>query len=302
MNKNFPYGYQPNQDGLPVLDTNKAPYVKVIFDKYLDEGCQMDIMKWLIEVGATPPRVNSKWGHSSIGHILTNSKYCGEDNFPQIITKEIFLAAQKKRYKHNRYLSSYYNNTPYTRRKKYDFTGKVICSQCNKTLTSNMLGNKNATKKQVWQCGNYITNGKVNCKIMIENNKLEQHFVDILKELHEKFELLVKKVERIERPKTNNEIIGLDLQIKGKLEEINPNREVILELLNKRTSAMWSIAVVDDFEHRTFKLRELLNSLSETPEYFDGDIFNSTIKQVTLYPTGKVAFIFLNGLTIERTI
>ena len=260
----------------------------------------MDIMKWLIEVGATPPKV--KWGHSSIGHILMNSKYCGEDGFPQIITKEVFLTVQKKRYNHNRYLSSYYNNTPYAKRKTYDFTSKVFCSECNKAFTSHIEGKKAIHKKQIWRCGNYIMNGKVYCRNRIDNSKLEELFIEAFKELYEKFDLLIRKIERIERPKTNNQILSIDFQIKDKLAETTLDREAILALLNKRTSEMWAIAVTDDFEHRTFKLKELLNALPEAPEHFDGDLFNSTIKQVTLYPTGKVAFIFLNELTIERTL
>lgn len=300
MNKHFPYGYQPNQDGLPVLDPNKAPYVKEMFDKYLEGICQMDIMKWLIKVGATPPRV--QWGHSNIGHILSNSKYCGEEGFPEIVTKEVFLEVQKKRYNHNRYLSSYYNNTPYAKRKAYAFTSKIFCSECNKALISHQEGTKTINKKQIWRCGNYIMNGKVYCRTAIDNGRLEELFIEVFGELYKKFDTLIERVERKEKPKTNNQILSIDLQIKDKLAETALDRESILELLSRRTSAVWTIAVADDFEHQTFKLKEVLNTISEAPEYFDGDLFNSTVKQVTLYPKGKVAFIFLNGISIERTI
>lgn len=302
MKGKIPYGYKLDSEGRPILDPEKAPYVAMIFEKYLNGISQMDIMKWLNEVGAHSPTANNEWKHNTIGYLISNSKYTGVGGFPPIITKEMLIQVEEIRRKsHKRYDNNYYTNSN-GRNKKFCFTAKLVCAKCNRQFTSHRVGNgKTINKIHVWRCGNYIVNNMVQCEVAVANNDLEELFTEIFKKFFQNYEAL----ERAQMGKcknsveSNEDVVKIDLEIKDHLKTKNRSADRIVELLQQRTNELWKTITLDDFKETTEELRKIIKSLDRAPDYFDAELFNRTIKQVTLYPSGKVTFIFLNGITIH---
>jgi site-specific DNA recombinase len=76
-----PYGYlhQRNEDDerVLVIDEERAPWVRYIFDRYLAGRSYVEIAKELEAKGAPPPKGGSLWAHFTIRKILLNPLYAG---------------------------------------------------------------------------------------------------------------------------------------------------------------------------------------------------------------------------------
>ena len=76
-----PYGYlhERNEDDERVLliDEERAPWVRYIFDRYLAGRSYVEIAEELEAQGAPPPKGGSLWAHFTIRKILLNPLYAG---------------------------------------------------------------------------------------------------------------------------------------------------------------------------------------------------------------------------------
>ena len=109
------YGYKHDKDGRLIVDEEKAPNVKLIFDLYLGGQSVIGIIRELEKKKIPSPTGKKKWCKRTIDVMLSNEKYTGNvrllksgksevqylssDNNPAIISKEAFEAVQieKKR-------------------------------------------------------------------------------------------------------------------------------------------------------------------------------------------------------------
>ena len=134
-----------------------------------------------------PTVTGGKWYGSTVLGILKNEKYKGdallqkyytpdhlkkgsvrnkgevdsyyiEDNHAPIVTREMWDRVQeeiKRRAKGNTAGGKY--------TKRYKLSGMLYCSKCGATLRRRIWNSKHSCKKVVWQCSNYIKNGKDVC-------------------------------------------------------------------------------------------------------------------------------------------
>lgn len=182
-------GYDKNEYGELVINFGEAEIVKRIFSEYLRGKGSFTIAKELnrdeiCTIG------NKRWHSSTVREILKNEKYKGD----AILQKYCILDhLKKKKIRNNGVVDSYYiedNHSPiisrdvwervqkeiriraeakgnfkgdkYTRR--YPLTGKLYCSKCGAVLRRRTWNSKFSCRKIVWQCSNYIENGKNACR------------------------------------------------------------------------------------------------------------------------------------------
>jgi uncharacterized coiled-coil protein SlyX len=84
----LPYGYTV-KDGVITVDEKAAGQVKEFFEKYIS-GLSLTVAGEQAGIEKT---------HSSMGHILKNVNYLGNDVYPAIIDKETFDKAEEIRNK-----------------------------------------------------------------------------------------------------------------------------------------------------------------------------------------------------------
>ncbi len=183
-------GYDKNEYGELVINIKEAEIVKRIFKDYLRGKGSSKIAKELNKEDI-PTVGNKTWHNSTIIGILKNEKYKGDAILQKYYTPEHL---KKTSIRNNGVIDSYYikeNHSPivsremweqvqeeikrrgktkgnvlgdsdkYTRR--YPLTGMLYCSKCGSTLRRRTWNSKNSSKKIVWQCSNYIKNGKDAC-------------------------------------------------------------------------------------------------------------------------------------------
>ncbi|WP_123053097.1 recombinase family protein [Clostridium sp. JN-1] len=183
-------GYDKDEYGDLVINPKEAEVVKRIFNEYLSgKGC-FTIAKGLREEGV-PTVAGGTWRDSTILRILKNEKYKGDALLQKYYTSDHL---RKKKVKNNGEVESYYiedDHVPIVSReawetvqeeikkrakkkgiisgdtkkykRRYPLTGMLYCSKCGSTLRRRTWNTKHSCKKIVWQCSNYVKNGKNAC-------------------------------------------------------------------------------------------------------------------------------------------
>lgn len=83
-----PFGYRIEK-GIAVIDETAARQVKEVYQNYLEGDSLIDAGK----------KAGLPFCHSSIGKILRNNHYLGDDYYPAIIDPDLFAAVEEERRK-----------------------------------------------------------------------------------------------------------------------------------------------------------------------------------------------------------
>lgn len=181
-----PYGFKKENKCL-VIDENKAPTIRRIFQEYLEGKSACRIAKDFTDEKV----VNRSWNSTFIDKILTNRIYIGEyearkysktqettlikDFAPPIIDRTTWLETEKQREKnsHNHYIK--YN---------YIFRQKLICKHCGSILNNSSATGRNGNVQFYYKCNN--------CKKINNYNekKIEKEFIEKLNDIFDFYSLL----------------------------------------------------------------------------------------------------------------
>lgn len=183
-------GYDKDEYGDLVINPKEAEIVKRIFEDYLKGKGTFTIAKELNE-DKVPTVAGGRWQESTILNILKNEKYKGdailqkyytpdhlrkvsvrnegiidsyyiEDNHSPIVSREMWEQVQIEIAKRAKAKGNKAGDTKkYTNR--YPLTGMLYCSKCGSVLRRRTWNSKHSCRKIVWQCSNYIKNGKDAC-------------------------------------------------------------------------------------------------------------------------------------------
>lgn len=189
LNTNRFLGYDKDKNGDLVINEEEAKIVQRIFAEYLKGKGAFTIAKDL-NADEIPTITGGKWQESTILNMLKNEKYKGdillqkyytpdhlkgytlrnngnlesyyiEDNHPPIISKETWDEVQKELKLRAEAKGNVGNTTKY--QKRYPLTGMLYCGKCGSSLKRRTWNSKLPCRKIVWQCSNYIKNGKSAC-------------------------------------------------------------------------------------------------------------------------------------------
>ena len=84
-NRYYPFGYRL-LNGEAVLDESEAQHVRKIFHAYLSGDSFKEIAHMLVCAKAEYLPGKTDWNKNRVARILADSRYCGENGFPQIVT------------------------------------------------------------------------------------------------------------------------------------------------------------------------------------------------------------------------
>lgn len=109
IQKRISFGYKRNVLNEITVYKEQAEVVKFIFELYAFEQSLSEISKAL-EMYNIPSQSNKAvWGRQAINNVLSNEKYIGSDDYPQIINSELWNAVQERKCNNNyskRYISA----------------------------------------------------------------------------------------------------------------------------------------------------------------------------------------------------
>lgn len=190
INTNRFLGYDRDEYGDLVINCEEAEIVKRIYSEYLCGNGSFKIAKMLNNEDI-PTVTGVRWNESSILEILKNEKYKGDvilqktytpnhltkkkkknkgevdsfyiqDNHSPIVSREMWEEVQIERRKRAESKGNFKGSDKYQNR--YPLSGMLYCSKCGAVLRRRTWNSKELCKKIVWQCSNYIQNGKDACE------------------------------------------------------------------------------------------------------------------------------------------
>lgn len=147
------FGYK-TIDKVIYVDEEKAPYVKIIYEKYLNGDTIIDIARYLNDLGVKT-NTNGTFNKNSLRTILKNKRYIGTYIFkgqetpnaiPRIIEDDLFYKVQEKMKKNQK--------APATNKAKepYILTGKAFCGYCKNMLFADGGNNKKKIYYKYYVC------------------------------------------------------------------------------------------------------------------------------------------------------
>ncbi len=151
---NIALGYKIGPDKSFVIDEKEAEAVRMIFDMFVRQKTNAEICEYLNGLGLKTSRGNP-FTKSSVPRIIQNEKYIGvykcgdirlEDAVPPIISKEVFLMAQKE---NARRRTSKQAALP---RADYLLSGKLFCGHCKRKMTGVSGTGKSGGKFYYYYC------------------------------------------------------------------------------------------------------------------------------------------------------
>lgn len=295
MQRHTPMGYQM-KDGKMGFDEERAKIVKKVFSDYLSGISTHAIAKQLTADGVENANNKPSWYHCSVGKLLENIKYLGDEMYPQMIETEIFEQVQSRRKEQRQKLGSGAN--PNSMSANNPFTGRIWCGECGGVFRKYMDNGGKSSEKSRWKCKNsvYLQQDKCNCSA-ITDEKIKEAFIPAINTVIKKPHLLEKKPKEI--PKHHNlEFLKLNQRIKElEVNEQFSSKELAV-LIFQRASSFYQTAQVHDYEHHTENLKKFLSEIQPQTEFQEG-LFLQAVKQMIVYADGHIDVEFINGLTVQ---
>lgn len=295
MQRHMPIGYKL-VDGKIQFDEPKATVVKKIFADYLSGVSTSAHAKRLTEMRFPNANNKASWNHGSIGKILENLKYLGDEFYPQMISAELFEQVQKRREERCEQLGR--SLQPNSANRQYPFTGKLRCGECGQSYRKYIEHCGRASEKSFWKCKRYIYKNRVCCRCsFITNEQIEKAFLEAANRILARIQILDRKPRKEPIP-NNPEFNRLDQRIKELEAQGRYSSKELPALIFKRAQALYKTARIDDSEYNTEKMKQAFSGRQPLTE-FDEKLFDTVIKQITVYADHRLVFEFINGLNME---
>ncbi len=296
MQRHIPIGYRM-LDGKIVIHPEKAEVVKNIFKDYINGISLNAIARGLVEAGV--PNANNKpsWNHGSVGRILENTKYLGDEVYPKIIEKSIFEATKKERKEKNKSLGR--EPETYRRKNKSIFIDKLRCGECGEVYREYIYHPGRVTEESSWKCKKHIYKNRVQCRnIFLDEKDIEDLVISAINKIISRKWMLDRKSKE-KSLRIPSDILKLEERIKELEDEGNFSSKELESLIFERAKGYYNISRVDDYEHNTRKMKE--NLMDRDPmNKFDKEIFKNIVKEISIYKSGMIQVKFINKIIIEE--
>ncbi len=294
MQRHMPVGYKL-VDGKIQLDEPKAAVVKRIFADYLSGVSTSALAKRLTEMAFPNANNKASWNHGSIGKILENVKYLGDEFYPQMIDAERFEQVQKRRKERCDQLG---RSIQPNANRQYPFTGKLRCGECGEVYRRYIEHCGRTSEKSFWKCKRYIYKNRVCCRCgFLADEQIEKAFIEAVNRILSRIQILDRKPKK--EPITNNpEFNGLDQRVKELEAEGRYSSKELPALIFKRAQALYKTASINDTDYNTEKMKQAFSGRQPLTE-FNVELFLAVVKQITVYADHRLVFEFINGLTME---
>ena len=97
IQKRITFGYNRGPVNQIEINDAQAITVKLIYEYYAERLSISAISQKLESHGIPSPYNNPKWGTQAIANILSYERYVGDDDYPAIISQDLFDRVQKIR-------------------------------------------------------------------------------------------------------------------------------------------------------------------------------------------------------------
>lgn len=283
-------------DGKIQIEEQEASVVRKMFQDYLSGASTHALAKKLTGMGFLNGNSKASWSHGSVGKILENVKYLGDEFYPQMIDTRLFEQVQKRRKERCDQLGR--SIQPNSMKHTYFFTGMLRCGECGEVYRKYVEHCGTKAERSFWKCKRYIYKNRVCCRCsFLTDEQIEKAFLDVANRILARIQILDRKPKKEPFP-YNLEFYQLNQRIKELEAEGLYSSKELPTLIYERAKACYQTAQIDDADYNIRKVKQAFSGRKMLRE-FDGELFATVIKQVTVYKDHRLAFEFISGLTME---
>lgn len=298
MQRHMPLGYRI-ADGRAEIVPEAARIVRAVFQEYLNGVSTYRIARELTEQGILNASHKPSWNHGSVGKILENVKYRGDDFYPPLIDRERFEQVQMRRREkaeslgRNAQLNSFANESTFSR--------KLYCGNCGEQYRRYVEHSGQTGEIVKWKCRHYIWKNRVCCRNrFLTDAQIETAFIEIINPVIANPALLGRHPQ-VQSAASSPVYEKLSHQIEQMLETGGCTADEIKRLVFERAAEKYRVSKADDWQYQTGKLEAVLCG-KEEQTVFDRELFTTAIKKVVIYEDGRLQFEFINGLVQTNSI
>ncbi len=301
MQRSIPLGYEI-KNGKAEIHEGEGKMIHYAFNAYCNGDSQFTIAKHFQDAGYKNGNGRVSWKHPTIGKLLQNKVYLGDDFYPAIISKEVFDKALEVRKEKAIHQKRYKNDDYEYREPLFGFSAKLFCETCGSTFYRFQVRMRNNILAAQWKCKNYSEHKEkgLACPSIYET-EIEDIFIELLHQLAKDLKPLFKKPA--EQLVINTDINNISNEISELLsshQKALENKEQINELIAKRAYLQYERACIDDFDYQTGKIKRMLADKDLMDKTFDADFFRGVIERVTVSEKDMICFKFLNGYKVHK--
>lgn len=262
--------------------------VSQIFSLYLNGMSTNRIAKKLVIESILNNGQKPSWNHGTIGRILENKKYMGDEFYPQIIDENIFYQIQEML--KNKAIKFRRIEQPNTSTYKTIWNDLLVCGQCGQYYKKY----SEKGKIPLWKCSHYIYKKHVQCcNIFLKEELLEKAFITTINKAINCPEMISKNPERKQDLESYEEK-RLTIQIQNMLSNTDIDVYKLKELAYKRAAEQYKTSFYNENRIKNTKLLEKLYSLPIQKE-FNNNLLKETISKIVMHEKGFLEFYFKNG-------
>lgn len=254
MQRHTPLGYQI-QNGKAEIEPETAELVKEVFNTYLAGTSTYRIAKDFTQRGILNASHKPSWNHGSIGKILENQKYLGDEFYPPLIERSIFEQVQSRRIQQVKDLGRAAQPNSFANQSVW--SSLLVCGECGQPYRK--YTEKGQPPK--WRCKYYIYRNRVHCRNrFLSEEQLEQAFVRVANQvignpayLNPDFRELPLMESTAERK--------LTVQINSLLAEASCDAQEVKQLAFKRAAEQYRNIRIDDRAYQNEKIADALSGV-----------------------------------------
>ena len=280
------YGYQFTE-GILQIAPEQSRIVQEIFRVY-NSGVPVSRLKDHIE--------ELEINRVRLSDMLSDRRYLGNKNFPQIIDQELFEAVQQRKKERCKAIGK---EQPYIYHKEQFLLGnKMKCGECGSAYHCYKHG-----ELWRWDCSKRLVKGRVTCRNQhIQEEQIKELFMQAVTKMKNHPERL-RKITVYER-KRNIRLQAAEHEIELLKNNSDHNIDELLKLIYKRASLQYEDADDGGAEYYTKKIEDLMQQYKEQQEEktFDKDLFDTITQTITVYKDGRVVFTLKNGAAMTEVL
>lgn len=280
------YGYRFTE-GILQIAPEQSRIVQEIFSVY-NSGVPVSRLKDHIE--------ELEINRVRLSDMLSDRRYLGNENFPQIIDQELFEAVQQRKKERRKAVGK---EQHYLYHKEQFLLGdKIKCGECGSAYHCYKHG-----ELWRWDCSKRLVKGRVTCRNQhIQEEQGKELFMQAVTKMKNHPERLRKIT--VHRTRRNGRLEALEREIEMLKNSGTTEVEELLELIYKKASLQYETADDGGAAYYAKKIEDLIQQYKEQPEEktFDKDLFDAIIEAITIYKDGRVVFTLKNGAAMTETL
>lgn len=296
--RHMPLGYRMVEGKITIVP-EQAKLITELFRAYAQGASMYQLGKRLTEQGVLNANHKPVWNHGTVGKILENRKYLGDDFYPAILEQELFDAVQERRKEKSRELGRVMQ--PNSTGKRSVFANCLVCGICGQPYRRYVEHCGQPGEKIVWKCKHYINGNRVYCRnVFLVDSQIMNAFMELLGTLKSpRFRLEPEKT--MQGLPYSREAAALTRRLEELEEEPEYPAEEMVRVIYERAKAQYRVAKTQDRDYQTEKLKAALERKT-FGDGFDSELFKAIVSKIVIHKEKRYEFKLINGVKIELPI